>query len=118
MSETESSKSTVAAEKPKPTGKFRCKYCPFASDEKSLVRWHQSKHPKEKPLVCPICNKSYMWRSSMAAHRQSHTGERPYKCSNCSRGFTSSTNLARHLKACPQKSGDSSSVDDVVPERK
>uniref|UniRef100_A0A3B3ZRL0 C2H2-type domain-containing protein n=1 Tax=Periophthalmus magnuspinnatus TaxID=409849 RepID=A0A3B3ZRL0_9GOBI len=53
---------------------------------------------RKKPHACPICGKSYSWKSHLEIHLRVHTGEKPFGCSVCGKRFTKKMYLVIHLR--------------------
>lgn len=59
--------------------------------------------PKQKSIVCPVCNKELAYSSSLSTHMRVHTGEKPFSCHLCNKNFAQRSNLNTHLKSCRKK---------------
>lgn len=57
------------------------------------------KHQSEKNFECPICNKRFQRKGSLALHNRSHTGERPFICDICGRPFRQKNDMLKHQKS-------------------
>lgn len=53
---------------------------------------------RKKPHACPICGKSYSWKSHLEIHLRVHTGEKPFGCTICGKRFTKKMYLVIHLR--------------------
>lgn len=53
---------------------------------------------RKKPHACPICGKSYSWKSHLEIHLRVHTGEKPFGCTVCGKRFTKKMYLVIHLR--------------------
>lgn len=50
----------------------------------------------EKSFPCPVCSKSFRFRSLLASHSMIHSEARPHACDFCSRSFRRLSHLKRH----------------------
>ncbi|SPP84415.1 zinc finger protein 37 homolog [Drosophila guanche] len=65
-----------------------CNYCGQGFVESSNLKRHiTSKHTKEKPHTCTVCQRKFSRVYLLELHSRTHTGERPYKCKHCQRSF-------------------------------
>ncbi|TTC29625.1 Zinc finger protein Pegasus [Bagarius yarrelli] len=67
-------------------GKFRCRYCSYASKGQARLIEHMRTHTGEKPHRCQLCPFSSAYERQLETHMRSHThtGEKPYKkCELC-----------------------------------
>lgn len=98
-----------------PKSKFICTKCPFSTDSKSELLFHEALHTeplvfypneaeghssKKKPIYqfqCPVCDKFYA-KASLRCHLRMHTSERPYVCSVCGVSFVRKNNWMVHMK--------------------
>ncbi|NXW52630.1 ZSC20 protein, partial [Nyctiprogne leucopyga] len=52
---------------------------------------------RERPYICPHCEKTFWTRSHLMKHQQVlHNGEHPYKCLDCGKTFNDFSNLVGH----------------------
>ncbi|XP_072317152.1 zinc finger protein 1035 [Eucyclogobius newberryi] len=91
------------------TGEDLC-FCPFCSmqfSSKSNLLEHQNRqHPKEKPLTCKICSRTYAKQKYLDKHLKKHNQNEPgqstsqikFQCSQCLSEFNTAKDLSLHLK--------------------
>ncbi|XP_027016906.1 zinc finger protein Pegasus-like [Tachysurus fulvidraco] len=79
-------------------GKFRCRYCTYASKGQARLIEHMRTHTGEKPHRCQLCPFSSAYERQLETHMRSHTGEKPYKCELCSFRCNDRSNLSHHRR--------------------
>lgn len=73
-----------------------CPTCNKTFYKKHDLSVHRRTHTKEKPYICVTCNKTFSHISHIIRHERIHNGVRPYKCSDCGREFVQSNSLKAH----------------------
>ncbi|KAL7638588.1 UNVERIFIED_CONTAM: hypothetical protein RMT77_011160 [Armadillidium vulgare] len=77
----------------------RCRHCSFRSPNWKELHFHWlSKHSKDKPYSCSLCQFSCKFKQNLVIHMRIHSGEKPFKCTHCGTVFRHSNSLRRHLK--------------------
>ncbi|KAB7501384.1 Gastrula zinc finger protein XlCGF8.2DB [Armadillidium nasatum] len=77
----------------------RCRHCSFRSPNWKELHFHWlSKHSKDKPYSCSLCQFSCKFKQNLVIHMRIHSGEKPFKCPHCGTVFRHSNSLRRHLK--------------------
>uniref|UniRef100_A0A3Q2WYW3 Uncharacterized protein n=1 Tax=Haplochromis burtoni TaxID=8153 RepID=A0A3Q2WYW3_HAPBU len=56
-------------------------------------------HSNERPHICLVCKKAFIYKGSLKAHMRMHTGEKPYSCSQCGRSFKHKCHLNDHVRS-------------------
>lgn len=79
-------------------GKFRCRYCDYASKGQARLIEHMRTHTGEKPHRCQLCPFSSAYERQLETHMRSHTGEKPYKCELCPFRCNDRSNLSHHRR--------------------
>ncbi|KAK3529284.1 hypothetical protein QTP70_025740 [Hemibagrus guttatus] len=79
-------------------GKFRCRYCSYASKGQARLIEHMRTHTGEKPHRCQLCPFSSAYERQLETHMRSHTGEKPYKCELCPFRCNDRSNLSHHRR--------------------
>lgn len=80
----------------KSSNKYKCPYCPYATNYSSHLQAHKRKHTGERPYKCDICAKAFTQKTTLVNHYRSHTGERPFSCVHCKKGFSQKVHLKLH----------------------
>ena len=74
----------------------KCHQCDRLFAEKECFDEHMKGH--EKPLICGLCRKMFLDRTTLARHAMKlHTERNPCKCITCDEIFESETNLNAHI---------------------
>ncbi|XP_046979398.1 zinc finger protein Xfin-like isoform X1 [Schistocerca americana] len=80
-----------------PQPKSSCEFCgreyPFAVQVQEHIK---RDHLKQRPHVCPTCNKTFYKKHDLSVHRRTHTKEKPYICGTCSKSFSHLSHIIRH----------------------
>ena len=64
-------------------------------------------HDGVRPFVCPICNKTYQYKSDVKRHVQlTHEGKKPWVCSLCNSRYTRKMSLQYHVKSVHKLSAE------------
>jgi len=83
---------------------YKCPYdnCDSSFKQLSILKTHiLSRHTKEKPFACPLCDYRTSEKKSLKVHnRSAHTGEKPYGCKvpKCAYTSTNSSATISHIK--------------------
>ena len=76
--------------------KYPCKICGKVFKRKEDLVWsHMGVHSDARPFKCPLCDKTYKYRSSLRLHNRSHTGEK-VTCEICQKSFRDPSDLKKH----------------------
>ncbi|NXD88109.1 ZN195 protein, partial [Halcyon senegalensis] len=76
---------------------YACGRCGRGFGEaQSFLILHQRRHSSHHLILCPCCNRTFMWASDFVRHHQTHTGERPYQCGVCQKTFKRTYHLNVH----------------------
>ncbi|XP_048346197.1 zinc finger protein 84-like [Sphaerodactylus townsendi] len=78
--------------------KSQCPVCGKSFNFKSSLNAHWRMHKVDKPFECMECGKQLSTTASFKTHQRIHTGERPFKCSLCGKTFSQSSALTSHLR--------------------
>ncbi|XP_043191124.1 zinc finger protein 135-like isoform X2 [Amphibalanus amphitrite] len=99
---------------------FECPRCYKGFVRQDALRKHiQSYHENERPMRCPICDKSF--KGHLGTHLRVHTQEKPYSCTVCEAAFAQNSQLTVHMRVhtgikpyacqvCPQKFAHSTAL--------
>lgn len=82
-----------------PKKMLACKSCPFVTEYKHHLEYHDRNHSGEKPYKCSKCTYQCVNRSMLKSHLKSHSPDCPYRCPKC----TYSTKYAHSLKMHSKK---------------
>ena len=53
---------------------------------------------KDRPFICPFCEKGFRHKYTLENYINTHTGTRPYVCNYCEASFASNGELIRHTR--------------------
>ncbi|XP_075742522.1 uncharacterized protein LOC119169112 isoform X4 [Rhipicephalus microplus] len=84
------------SERPRGRGRYTCRYCRYACNDRLEHSLHQTQHLKDRPFSCGVCGKAFARNSDRNRHVKIHTGVRPFQCDVCSRKFRQSWHLQYH----------------------
>ena len=76
--------------------RFKCKYCPYTTESKTVFNAHQRTHTGDRPYRCRFCAYAAKQKSHVTLHERLHTGEKPYSCPYCSYRCSDPTALRSH----------------------
>ncbi|GFS81792.1 zinc finger protein 227 [Nephila pilipes] len=101
---------------------YPCTYCSYSTPYQTNLKNHLRKHTGEKPFVaakmsfneqlpvimkiktatcsmfvCPYCDYTTPYKTTMKNHIRKHTGERPFVCNTCGKAFTRNRTLQDHV---------------------
>ncbi|NXY91917.1 ZNF18 protein, partial [Alcedo cyanopectus] len=67
---------TGAGRCPLSAGKvYTCNQCPENFSSQSFLVLHQRQHSRRHLILCPCCNRTFIWASDFLRHHRTHTGE-------------------------------------------
>ncbi|OQR73759.1 zinc finger protein-like [Tropilaelaps mercedesae] len=58
--------------------RYRCKYCTYTTESKTVFNAHQRTHTGDRPYRCRFCAYAAKQKSHVTLHERLHTGEKPY----------------------------------------
>ncbi|XP_013930358.1 PREDICTED: zinc finger protein 619 [Thamnophis sirtalis] len=76
-----------------------CPICGKSFAYRSLLHEHERIHAKEKPFKCNECGISFSQMATLTSHKRIHTGEKPYQCMACGKSFSHSITLHSHRRS-------------------
>lgn len=76
--------------------RYRCKYCTYTTESKTVFNVHQRTHTGDRPYRCRFCAYAAKQKSHVTLHERLHTGEKPYSCPYCSYRCSDPTALRSH----------------------
>ncbi|KAG5271053.1 hypothetical protein AALO_G00175330 [Alosa alosa] len=102
-----------------PTGfKYRCGICKMRFRDPEQLSEHGCKAAKERPYVCPECDKHFLHGSHLKKHQLSHQVSGPYRyqCNQCHMNFTYRHHFLNHIRrhGNEKESGDADEDGDAV----
>uniref|UniRef100_A0A3Q4IC28 C2H2-type domain-containing protein n=1 Tax=Neolamprologus brichardi TaxID=32507 RepID=A0A3Q4IC28_NEOBR len=80
---------------------YKCEICAksFGLKEQLEIHCKEHIHSNERPHICLVCKKAFIYKGSLKAHMRMHTGEKPYSCSQCGRSFKHKCHLNDHVRS-------------------
>lgn len=75
-----------------------CPLCHKSFLNRAALRSHEQLHIGERLFACNYCSKTFNQRANLRHHERIHAGVRPYVCKICSKTYTKSTTLQAHLR--------------------
>ncbi|XP_062394881.1 zinc finger protein 1035 [Sardina pilchardus] len=98
--------------------KYRCGICKMRFRDPEQLSEHGCKAAKERPYVCPECDKHFLHGSHLKKHQLSHQVSGPYRyqCNQCHMNFTYRHHFLNHLSrhGNEKESGDGDDDGDAV----
>lgn len=76
--------------------RYRCKYCTYTTESKTVFNAHQRTHTGDRPYRCRFCAYAAKQKSHVTLHERLHTGEKPYSCPYCNYRCSDPTALRSH----------------------
>lgn len=70
------------------------------------IGFKRGRRPKYPPVEtaedgtfpCPVCNRTFTHKNSLAYHVRTHAGERPHQCEICGKSFFANGALKVHMR--------------------
>lgn len=89
--------------------KYPCDLCRNVYPTKSYLNKHVKRHSHIYDFKCPLCTKTFKWKSSMQlhftrAHGVTNGNRKIHKCTECNEVFSVPSRLKRHLLIHTKKS--------------
>ena len=71
-----------------------------AADKSKVENYNAEKYTQtgQNRLKCDICNKTFLWKSSILKHLNSHNSVRHFSCDICRKSFTRKSYLTKRSK--------------------
>ncbi|XP_046446305.1 histone-lysine N-methyltransferase PRDM9-like [Daphnia pulex] len=83
---------------------FKCDECKKMFSAKRDLQLHEMRHhSKERPHVCPTCNKGFVDKAYLKKHMTFHDQSKFYVCETCGKSFNNVLGLAKHCKTHSQE---------------
>lgn len=82
----------------KPEKLLTCHKCPFVTEYKHHLEYHQRNHDGDKPFKCDKCDYHCVNKSMLKSHEKSHSSYYPYQCGDCTYVSKYIHSLKMHLK--------------------
>ena len=80
-----------------PNFRFKCRYCTLEYITYNAQFKHEQGHD-EKPYLCTICNKTFMYKKHLEEHERVHSRKNLFPCPSrgCKRSYTTKAALNAH----------------------
>ncbi|XP_043923713.1 zinc finger protein 708-like [Protopterus annectens] len=75
---------------------YRCSICDKGFLYKTSLTAHEIVHIGKKPYKCSTCDRLFLYKSNLALHEIIHSMQKPYRCPTCAKGFVRAKSLAEH----------------------
>ncbi|KAJ3072295.1 hypothetical protein HDU98_003851 [Podochytrium sp. JEL0797] len=79
---------------------FHCpdKTCPYKTKRKQNMRQHIKHKSKERPYICPVCERGFGRPKDLERHGSVHVTTNEFKCEFCQKAYKRKDGLLRHMK--------------------
>ena len=114
----------VTGDKKSRQGKYECSYpsCDHLNNQRTLLAQHYISTHLNKPFICNVCGKRFVYSKTLKKHQRSHKGDskgnvstskaKSYVCDTCDEVIDSETEYKIHISQCPED--DESKPTDVI----
>merc|ERR550525_1328992 len=79
-----------------PKKRFKCKYCDYRCNVKSVMTIHMRRHTGERPFECGKCHATFIIKSLLKRHKCKL--EQRHKCLECGSKFMKMSSLRAHQR--------------------
>ncbi|VDK47295.1 unnamed protein product [Taenia asiatica] len=79
---------------------WKCHFCDKAFSRKWILVAHERRHTGERPVVCPVCQRTFPDRSIMRKHIQAHRAAKHCHYTRCSWLFASCSQIIGQMGWC------------------
>lgn len=87
--------------------------CLWFLQEDHHIGFKRGRRPKYPPVEtaedgtfpCPVCQRTFTHKNSLAYHVRTHAGERPHQCEICGKSFFANGALKVHMRVHTGKLG-------------